>query len=148
MSFFTSEYDCKLDAKGRLALPSKVRAALPDNASEELVMRRGFEPCLVLYPMLEYKKIYSRVRSLNEFNEEYRMFQRSFFRGNVDVELDGAGRINIPKRMMEFASLEKEVILVGLGNRIEIWNPDLYERYLIQDVSEYSKMAEKFLAEE
>jgi MraZ protein len=148
MSFFTSEYDCKLDAKGRLALPSKVRAALPDNASEELVMRRGFEPCLVLYPMLEYKKIYSRVRSLNEFNEEYRMFQRSFFRGNVDVELDGAGRINIPKRMMEFASLEKEVILVGLGNRIEIWNPDLYEQYLIQDASEYSKMAEKFLAEE
>jgi MraZ protein len=148
MSFFTSEYDCKLDAKGRLALPSKVRAALPDNASEELVMRRGFEPCLVLYPMLEYKKIYSRVRSLSEFNEEYRKFQRSFFRGNVDVELDGAGRINIPKRMMEFASLEKEVILVGLGNRIEIWNPDLYEQYLIQDVSEYSKMAEKFLAEE
>ncbi|MFT6829092.1 MAG: MraZ protein [Roseivirga sp.] len=148
MSFFTSEYDCKLDAKGRLALPSKVRAALPDNASEELVMRRGFEPCLVLYPMLEYKKIYSRVRSLSEFNEEYRKFQRSFFRGNVDVELDGAGRINIPKRMMEFASLEKEVILVGLGNRIEIWNPDLYEQYLIQDASEYSKMAEKFLAEE
>ena len=125
MSFFTSEYDCKLDAKGRLALPSKVRAALPDNASEELVMRRGFEPCLVLYPMLEYKKIYSRVRSLSEFNEDYRKFQRSFFRGNVDVELDGVGRINIPKRMMEFASLEKEVILVGLGNRIEIWNPDL-----------------------
>ena len=148
MSFFTSEYDCKLDAKGRLALPSKVRAALPDIASEELVMRRGFEPCLVLYPMLEYKKIYSRVRSLSEFNEDYRKFQRSFFRGNVDVELDGAGRINIPKRMMEFASLEKEVILVGLGNRIEIWNPDLYEQYLIQDASEYSKMAEKFLAEE
>ncbi|MFT6054147.1 MAG: MraZ protein [Roseivirga sp.] len=148
MSFFTSEYDCKLDAKGRLALPSKVRAALPDNTSQELVMRRGFEPCLVLYPMLEYKKIYSRVRSLNEFNEDYRKFQRSFFRGNVDVELDGAGRINIPKRMMEFASLEKEVILVGLGNRIEIWNPDQYEEYLIQDANEYSKMAEKFLAEE
>jgi MraZ protein len=148
MSFFTSEYDCKLDAKGRLALPSKVRAALPDNTSQELVMRRGFEPCLVLYPMLEYKKIYSRVRSLNEFNEDYRKFQRSFFRGNVDVELDGAGRINIPKRMMEFASLEKEVILVGLGNRIEIWNPDQYEEHLIQDAKEYSKMAEKFLAEE
>jgi MraZ protein len=148
MSFFTSEYDCKLDAKGRLALPSKVRAALPDNTSQELVMRRGFEPCLVLYPMLEYKKIYSRVRSLNEFKEDYRKFQRSFFRGNVDVELDGAGRINIPKRMMDFASLEKEVILVGLGNRIEIWNPDQYEEYLIQDANEYSKMAEKFLAEE
>lgn len=148
MSFFTSEYDCKLDAKGRLALPSKVRAALPSGASEELVLRRGFEPCLVLYPMLEYKKIYSKVKGLSEFTEEYRKFQRSFFRGNADVELDSAGRINIPKKMMEFANLEKEVILVGLGNRIEIWNPDQYENYLIQDPNEYSKMAEKFLTEE
>lgn len=147
MSFFTSEYDCKLDAKGRLALPSKVRAALPENA-DELVLRRGFEPCLVLYPMIEYKKIYAKVKSLSEFNEEYRKFQRSFFRGNADVEMDSAGRINIPKRMMEFASLEKDVVLVGLGNRVEIWNPDQYEEYLIQDSSEYSKMAEKFLADE
>ncbi|KOF01514.1 MraZ protein [Roseivirga ehrenbergii] len=148
MAFFTSEYDCKLDVKGRLALPSKVRAALPDNASEELVLRRGFEPCLVLYPMLEYKKIYAKIKGLSEFSEEYRRFQRTFFRGNVDVELDGAGRINIPKKMMEYAGLEKEVVLVGLGNRIEIWNPDQYEEYLIQDASEYSKMAEKFLADE
>ncbi len=147
MAFFTSEYDCKLDVKGRLALPSKVRAALPDNASEELVLRRGFEPCLVLYPMIEYKKIYSKIKGLSEFSEEYRRFQRTFFRGNVDVELDGAGRINIPKKMMEYASLEKEVVLVGLGNRIEIWNPDQYEEYLIQDANEYSKMAEKFLTE-
>ena len=147
MAFFTSEYDCKLDVKGRLALPSKVRAALPDNASEELVLRRGFEPCLVLYPMIEYKKIYSKIKGLSEFSEEYRRFQRTFFRGNVDVELDGAGRINIPKKMMEYAGLEKEVVLVGLGNRIEIWNPDQYEEYLIQDANEYSKMAEKFLAE-
>jgi len=148
MSFFTSEYDCKLDAKGRLALPSKVRAALPSGASEELVLRRGFEPCLVLYPMLEYKKIYSKVKGLSEFTEEYRKVQRSFFRRNADVELDSAGRINIPKKMMEFANLEKEVTLVGLGNRIEIWNPDQYENYLIQDPNEYSKMAEKFLTEE
>jgi len=148
MSFFTSEYDCKLDAKGRLALPSKVRASLPSGASEDLVLRRGFEPCLVLYPMLEYKKIYSKVKGLSEFTEEYRRFQRSFFRGNADVELDSAGRINIPKKMMEFANLEKEVILVGLGNRVEIWNPDQYEEYLIQDPDEYSKMAEKFLTEE
>lgn len=146
MSFFNSEYDCKLDVKGRLALPAKVKSMLPDGVSNELVLRRGFESCLVLYPMLEYKKIYGRVKSLSEFNEEYRKFQRSFFRGNVDVELDSAGRINIPKRMMEFAGLEKDVVLVGLGNRLEIWNPSDYEDNLILDDSEYSKMAEKLLA--
>jgi len=148
MSFFTGEYDCKLDAKGRLALPAKVKAALPEVSSNELVLRRGFESCLVLYPMLEYKKIINRVRSLSEFNEDYRKFQRSFFRGNVEVELDGSGRINIPKRMMDFASLEKEVIVVGLGNRVEIWNADLYEENLISDASEYSKLAEKYLADD
>lgn len=148
MSFFTSEYDCKLDAKGRLALPSKVKAELPEVNGDQLVLRRGFEPCLVLYTALEYKKINARVKSLSEFNEEYRRFQRSFFRGNVDVELDGAGRLNIPKRMMEFAGLEKEVVVVGVGNRLEIWNPDRYEEYLIQDASEYSQLAEKFLADD
>lgn len=148
MSFFTGEYDCKLDAKGRLALPSKVKAALPDVANQELVLRRGFESCLILYPMIEYKKIINRVRSLSEFNEEYRKFQRSFFRGNAEVELDSAGRINIQKRMLEYADLTKEVVLVGLGNRVEIWNPDLYEENLINDASEYSKLAEKYLADD
>lgn len=148
MSFFTGEYDCKLDAKGRLALPAKVKAALPDVANQELVLRRGFESCLILYPMIEYKKIINRVRSLSEFNEEYRRFQRSFFRGNVEVELDSAGRINIQKRMLEYADLTKEVVLVGLGNRVEIWNPDLYEENLINDASEYSQLAEKYLADD
>ena len=148
MTFFTGEYDCKLDAKGRLALPAKVKSALPDVTAQELVLRRGFESCLVMYPMIEYKKIINRVRSLSEFNEEYRRFQRSFFRGNIELEMDGSGRINIPNRMMSFASLEKEVVLVGLGNRVEIWNPDLYEENLISDASEYSKLAEKYLAED
>ena len=62
--------------------------------------------------------------------------------------MDGSGRINIPARMMSYASLEKEVVLVGLGNRVEIWNPDLYEENLINDTSEYSKLAEKYLAED
>lgn len=148
MSFFTGEYDCKLDAKGRLALPAKVKNALPDVATQELVLRRGFEACLVLYPKIEFKKIINRVRSLSEFNEEYRKFQRSFFRGNAEVELDGTGRINIQKRMLEYADLTKEVVVVGLGNRIEIWNPSLYEENLINDASEYSMLAEKYLADD
>jgi len=148
MSSFSSEYDCKLDAKGRLALPSKVKSALPELNGGELVLRRGFEPCVVLYTSLEFKKINSRVKSLSEFNDENRRFQRSFFRGNFDVEMDGSGRINIPKRLMDYAGLEKEVILVGMGNRVEIWNPDRYEDYLVQDPNEYSQMAERLLADD
>lgn len=145
MSFFTSEYECRLDAKGRLVLPSKIKSNLPESSANELVLRRGFEPCLVIYPMLEYKKIYQKIASLNEFNEEYRKLQRNFFRGNTQVELDNTGRFLIPKTMLKYAQLEKDVIVVGMGNRVEVWNPDLYEEYLIKDPTEFSALAQQFL---
>ena len=145
MGFFTSEYECKLDAKGRMVLPAKIKSNLPESSGSELVLRRGFEPCLVLYPMVEYKKIYSRIAGLNEFNEEFRRLQRNFFRGNTEVELDNNGRFLIPKPMMRYATLEREAIVVGMGNRIEIWNPDSYEEFLIKDPGEFSELAQKYL---
>lgn len=148
MAFFTSEYECKLDAKGRLVLPAKFKASLPEASGGELMVRRGFEPCLVLYPMVEYKKIFSRIAGLNEFNEEYRSLQRNFFRGNTQVELDNLGRFVVPKPMIKYANLEKEVIMVGMGNRIEVWDAAGYEEFLIKDPSELSALAQKYLNEE
>jgi MraZ protein len=72
MVFFSSEYECKLDAKGRLVLPAKIKSNLPASSGNEIVLRRGFEPCLVAYPLVEFNKIYSKIAGLNEFNEEYR----------------------------------------------------------------------------
>lgn len=145
MSFFTSEFECKLDAKGRLVLPAKIKSNLPESSGNELMLRRGFEPCLVLYHMLEYKKMHSRIAGLNEFNEEYRKLQRNFFRGSTQVELDSNGRFLIPKLMLNYASIEKEAIVVGMGNRVEIWNPEVYEEYLIKDQGEFSELAQKYL---
>ncbi|QCK14551.1 division/cell wall cluster transcriptional repressor MraZ [Mangrovivirga cuniculi] len=145
MAFFTSEYEIKLDAKGRLTLPSKLKSGLPESNGGELVLRRGFEQCLILYPMTEWKKIYQKIAGLNEFNEEHRKLQRNFFRGNSVVELDSSGRILIPKPMMSFAELDREAVLVGVGNKIELWNPDIYNNYLIDDQKEFSALAEKYL---
>lgn len=145
MTFFTSEFECKLDAKGRLVLPAKIKGNLPDHSSNELVVRRGFEPCLILYPMVEYKKLYSRIAGLNEFNEENRKLQRNFFRGSAVVELDSAGRFLIPKTMLQYAGLDREAMVIGMGNKIEIWSPDRYEKYLINDPSELSSLAQKYL---
>jgi MraZ protein len=147
MTFFTSEYECKIDAKGRLVLPAKFKASLPEASGNELMVRRGFEPCLVLYPMVEYKKIFSRIAGLNEFNEEFRSLQRNFFRGNTPVELDNLRRFLVPKPMIKYAQLEKDVIMVGMGNRIEVWNADRYEEFLINP-SEFSALAQKYLNEE
>ncbi len=147
MSLFTGEFECKMDAKGRLTLPSKVKSKLPEVSGNQLVLSLGLEPCLVLYPLVEYRKIYSRIASMNEFNEEFRRLQRNFFRRINEVELDGAGRLLVPKTMSKYARLEKEIILVGMGNRVEIWDTKAYEDFIINDNSEFSKLAQKHLTE-
>lgn len=147
MTFFTSEYESKLDAKGRLILPARIKAQLPDEGGTELVVRRGFERCLILYPMVEFKKVFSKISGLSEFNEEYRTLQRNFFSGTATVELDSSGRFLIPKNMLTYAQLEKDVMLVGMGNKVELWNPTLYEKHLITDPGELSKLAQKYLDE-
>jgi MraZ protein len=147
MTFFTSEFESKLDAKGRLVLPSRIKAQLPSEEGEELVIRRGFEPCLIIYPMVEFKKVFSKISGLSEFNEEYRKLQRNFFSGTATVELDANGRFVIPKNMLNYAQLEKDLILIGMGNKVEVWNPTIYEKHLIKDSSELSKLAEKYLTD-
>lgn len=149
MTYFSSEYECKLDAKGRMMLPARIKSALPQELEAEeikVTIKRGFEPCLTLYPQTEWDKIFQRVVALDEFNREQRNFQRTFLRGCTEIELDKTGRFLIPKTMLRYANIEKEAILVGMGNRIEIWNPDTYEEFLIQDEEEFSEMAEKFLS--
>jgi MraZ protein len=145
MTFFTSEHEGKLDAKGRLVLPARIKAQLPEGGGNELVVRRGFEPCLIIYPMVEFKKVFSKISGLSEFNEEYRKLQRNFFSGTATVELDNNGRFVVPKNMLTYANIDKDVILVGMGNKVEVWNPTIYEKHLIQDPSELSKLAEKHL---
>jgi mraZ protein len=147
MTFFTSEYECKLDAKGRLVLPARIKAQLPEpeGGVQELVIRRGFEPCLIIYPMVEFKKVFSKISGLNEFNEENRKLQRNFLSGVVTIELDSNGRLLIPKNMLAYAQVDKDAMLVGTGSKVEFWNPSVYEKHLIQDPSELSKLAQKHL---
>ncbi len=149
MTFFTSEYVCKLDAKGRLVLPARIKVQLPEpeGGGQELVIRRGFEQCLIIYPMVEFKKVFSKISGLNEFNEEYRKLQRNFLSGVVTVELDGNGRFLIPRNMLTYAQIDKDAMLVGTGSKVEIWNPTIYEKDQIKDPGELSMLAEKYLNE-
>ena len=147
MAFFTSEYECKLDTKGRLVLPAKIKANLPEVSTNELVLRKGFEPNLILYPMLEYKKIHHKISALSEFNPEQRKLKRMFFRSIAQVELDNAGRLLIPKSMLAHSNIEKNAALIGMGNYIEIWDPGVFEESLSADGIEFSELAQKYLDE-
>ena len=148
MSYFSGEYECKMDAKGRVVLPAKVKACLPHETGNNIVLFKGFEECLELYSQLEWKKIIEKVSSLNQFDANNRKFQRSFLSRSIELELDNLGRFLIPKSMQQYAALNKVIKVIGSGNRVEIWNPDQYEQNLISDVSEYSKLAEKYLADD
>jgi MraZ protein len=147
MAFFTSEYECKLDAKGRLGLPAKIKANLPEVSTNELVLRRDFEPNLILYPMVEYRKFHAKIAALSEFNPEQRRLKRIMFRSIAQVELDSAGRILIPKPMLAHAQLSKEALLIGTGPTVEIWNPEVFDQTVGADGQELSALAQKYLDE-
>ena len=147
MAFFTSEHECKLDAKGRLVLPSRLKSVLPEASKKSIIIRKGFEPNLIIYPLHEFQNIYTRINSLNEFSSEQRKLKRNLFSSISQIDLDSNGRFLLPKSMIFHTGLEKDVILVGMGNVIELWSPDNYKKYLINDAKEFSKLAQKYLDE-
>ena len=146
MSFFSGEYESKLDAKGRIVLPSRIKANLPETSGSNIVITRGFESCLVIYSLLEWNKILFKIAGLSEFNDEQRNLQRNLISRSVEAELDNLGRFVIPKKMIEYAKLESsDITILGVGNKIEVWNTAAYEQIQIKDNAELSKLAEKYL---
>lgn len=148
MVYFSSEYEVKIDAKGRVVLPSRVKSNLPQESGANIVLSRGFEPCLVLRPQSEFFKILDKLKGLNQFDASNRNFQRKMLSGSTDMELDANGRFLIPKAMMQYAQLEKQAIIVGMGDRLEIWNPKVYDKFLNDDPEEFARMAQEIFAED
>ncbi len=146
MGIFTGDYECKLDVKGRLVLPAKLKAALPENPSNELYLRKGIEQCLILRTYLEVKKEYSKLMNLDNTDEDVRSFQRAYFRREVIVEMDSAGRILIPKGLIAYAQLDGEATVSGIGARIEIWNPALLHEQDQLTEQKYNVWDKKFLS--
>ena len=109
---FIGEYEATLDNKGRFLLPAGVKKQLPEGEIPLFVINRGFEKCLTVYPMQSWKPIYEIISSLNDFDPKVREFRRYFLNGATQIEVDGAGRLLLPKSLMEHAGLEKDIVLV------------------------------------
>lgn len=120
---FMSEYNHTVDAKGRLIIPSKFREVL----GEEFVISKGMDGCLFVYANDDWAAFEQKLTSLPMTNKEARKFARFFLAGAAQVELDKQGRILLPAALREFAGLDKDVVLVGVGSRIEIWSRENYE---------------------
>ena len=145
MTNFIGEFDCKLDAKGRLMLPSGLRKQLSPEANESFVVNRGFERCLVLYPKNDWDRISTEVNQLNQYVKKNRDFIRYFYRGATELSLDGTGRILLPKRLQEYGAFQKEVVLFAYADRIEIWDRDAYEGLLTDEPEDFANLAEEVM---
>lgn len=118
----------QLDAKGRVAIPSRHRTQLNDATDNRFVVTIDTqEPCLLLYPLYEWEEIEAKIQALPAFDKQARRIQRLLIGHATDVELDGNGRILIPPLLREYAELEKQVMLVGQGKKLEIWSEQNWE---------------------
>jgi MraZ protein len=129
MTGFIGEYEATLDAKWRFLLPAGFKKQLPETGAEPFVLNRGFEKCLSLYTSKSWKPIFSDLANLNDFEPKVRQFKRYFLNGATQVELDSAGRLLIPKNLVEYAGLERDIVLVSAIDKIEIWNKAKYKEF-------------------
>jgi MraZ protein len=145
MTRFLGEFECKLDDKGRFALPSGLKKQVPQEAGEKFVLNRGFEKCLVLYPRNEWDKITEEINKLNPYVKKNRDFLRYFFRGATEITLDNAARILLPKRLQEYAGINREIVLFGHTNKIEVWAAELYDTMLGDEPEDFADLAENVM---
>ncbi len=145
MAYLIGEYDCKLDTKGRFVLPAGLKKQLLPGDQERFVINRGFERNLTLYPDSEWQKISREVNSLNLYNKKNREFVRYFFRGSTELSTDSANRLLLPKSLLDYAGIDKEVVLFAYGQRIEIWAKDAYEQMMSSEPDDFSSLAEEVM---
>lgn len=141
MITFSGAYDCKMDPKGRIVLPARLKARLPEVGSEKLFILRGFKKCLTIYTNTLWEEKLQSFAEVSEYDDEGQDVIRSFTFGMAEEELDGQGRFSLNKKLIQYAGLESDVLVVGVGKLIEIWNPEEYDVQLIQDRKKLQAMA-------
>lgn len=144
---FYGEYEHTLDGKGRLIIPAKFRQDLQASSIKTLFLTRGLDDCLFLFPEPEWRVAESRFKQVPFTKAEGRRFNRLFFSGAAEVELDGLGRILMPRHLKEFAQIKDDVVIVGVSNRIEIWAKAKWKAFYESSRESFEDLAERVLLE-
>lgn len=141
-------YECKMDDKGRLFVPSGLKKQLLPHIDEGFVLKRAvFQDCLELYPMSEWNAMMERFRKLNRFKKKNNDFIRRFMAGVRMVEVDSGGRLLVPKDLFDFAGLDKEVVLFASIDIIEIWDKTRYESAIEDAAGDFADLAEEVMGD-
>ncbi len=145
MSQLLGEYDCKMDAKGRMRMPSPLIKQLGEAEEQKFVVNRGFEKHLMLYPKDVWDKISEEINQLNTYNRKNLAFIRYFYRGAQELAMDSADRVLIPKKLQEYAEMDKEVIIFAYNDRMELWAKEEYDKLLAEEPEDFLDLAEEVM---
>ncbi|WP_309738371.1 division/cell wall cluster transcriptional repressor MraZ [Paenibacillus sp. SORGH_AS_0338] len=139
---FMGEFQHSIDEKGRIIIPSKFREQL----GTSFVVTRGLDHCLFVYPMEEWSLLEQKLKSLPLMKADARAFSRFFFSGATEVEWDKQGRVNLPGNLKrQYAKLEKECVIIGVSNRVEIWSKETWSEYYDTSEQSFNEIAEKLV---
>ena len=138
---FTGEFQHSLDAKGRVIMPSRLREGL----GERFMITRGLDHCLFVYPAAEWERLEKKLSQQPFTKKDARAFNRFFFSGATRVEADKQGRVLIPQYLREYARIEKEAMIIGVADRVEIWNEAAWKEYFGEADENFEDLAEKLV---
>lgn len=138
---FMGEFQHNIDQKGRIIIPAKFR----EDLGSSFVLTRGLDQCVFGYPMDEWKQLEQKLKALPFTKKDARAFTRFFFSGAVECELDNQGRVNIASPLRKYAKLEKECVVIGVSNRIELWSKPIWEEYYTESEESFSEIAESIM---
>jgi MraZ protein len=145
VSSFKGSYDYAVDSKGRINIPSRLRKYVSPEANDTFIVTRGYERCLFVYPLDEWNRLEQSIRQLSSTNPQHRFFMRTLLERATECQLDGQSRITIPKELLQFAGIENDVVILGVLERIELWNPADYQEYLKSQAESYESVAQHVL---
>ena len=149
LNYLIGTYECKVDVKGRVLIPSAFKKQLAAVINKGFVLKRAvFQSCLELYPISEWEELISKVNSLNRFKKKNNDFIRRFTAGVKFIELDNNGRLLIPKDLIEFSNIKREIVLSSSVNIIEIWDKDSYESSIVDSRDDFANLAEEVMGED
>lgn len=141
------EFECKIDAKGRMRLPTLLVKQLDTEGAHTFIINRGVERCLMMYPENVWEVLSAKVKKLNQYVKKNREFVRYFYKGATKLNTDSSDRILLPKRLLEFAGIEKEAILFAIDDRIEVWSKEKYDNLMEAEPENFSDLAEEVMGD-
>ncbi|MFC2083879.1 division/cell wall cluster transcriptional repressor MraZ [Bacteroidota bacterium] len=143
---FLGSFKYSIDAKGRISIPARLRKFVNPEANDTFVLTRGLVKCIVIYPMDHWKQLVAgKLNRLNAFDPIDTNFLRMFLQEAAEDKLDSQSRLLIPKNLIDFAGIEREVLIIGVNQFIEVWNPEVYKSYLEANKRPYEEIAKEVM---